>query len=617
MAKIESLLEERLEDINGDSTDDETQIGDQFSDFEILQILSKGEDNDIKKSFVAKVRSLKNDKIYAMRKFVLEKVREDLIRENCIDELDIITELNHPNIIKYYKYFTDEEKNIYLIMEYMDNGDIEDLIKVHKELYQPIKEEQIWNILLHCSSALKYLDVNNYLHYGIRLNNIFFNDEHKIKICIFNESPKVEKKIYDIKDDVYELAFYIYSLCVAFNCNFIKSIKEISYKEENMEKYSKELTGLIYNKMRKEKKLRPDAIVLYENVKEEYMKKYSNNTSINSVLRCLHSYSNLNKLFLEKEKDITNNKDNNLVSFYFLKALKSLSGIDEYFFHDCLLFFRTEVSFENSRINRNIEDNEEIDPLYFLLYLLEEIHKELNPKKKVCEDKENEKNKYVINLKFNEEIEDKGNKLKVLNNFIKSQENLDSPIYHLFYGLIKTKIVCQVCRNSIYSFSNFSNIIFDISRLNDNADYYLVKDGFKEQNNSEKLIKPGEPDQIYCQKCLRYEVHSEFNQYFTLSNQLIICFYYGDDNKNYLKKINIDCPKDLDLSDYVEDKNSPKKYYLVGSINRNIENGKEKYVYFARDPENRNWMYESRNNSTAIERIKNEGQIVMLFYNKK
>ena len=616
MSKIESLLEERLEDVNGDSTDDETQIGDQFSDFEILQILSKGEDNDIKQSYVAKVRSLKNDKIYAMRKFVLEKVRQDLIRDNCIDELDIITELNHPNIIKYYKYFTDEKKNIYLIMEYMNNGDVEDLIKVHKELSQPIKEEQIWNILLHCSSALKYLDINNYLHYGIKLNNIFFNDENKIKICIFNESPKVEKKIYDIKDDVYELGFFIYTLCVAFNCNFIKSIKEISYKEENMENYSRELTGLIYNKMRKEKKLRPDAIELYENVKKEYMEKYSNNTSINSVLRCLHSYPNLNKLFLDKEKDITNNKDNNLVSFYFLKALKSLSGTDEYFFHDCLLFFRTELSIENSRINRNIEENEEIDPLYFLLYLLEEIHKELNPKKKVIEDKENEKNKYVINLKFNEESEDKGNKMKVLNNFIKSQENQDSPIYHLFYGLIKTKIVCQVCKNSNYSFSNFSYVIFDISEKRNNEDFNLVN-GFKKQSFSEKLIKPGEPDQIYCQTCLRYQVHYEFNQYFTLSNQLIICFYYGVDNKKNLNKINIDFPKDLDLSDCVEDKNSPKKYYLVGSINRNIENGKEKFVYFARDPEKKNWMYESKNNSTAIDGIKNEGQIVMLFYNKK
>ena len=42
------------------------QIGNKFDDFEILQVLSENEEKE--KSFVAKVRSKKNSKIYSIKK---------------------------------------------------------------------------------------------------------------------------------------------------------------------------------------------------------------------------------------------------------------------------------------------------------------------------------------------------------------------------------------------------------------------------------------------------------------------------------------------------------------------------------------------------------------------
>ena len=612
MAKMGTMLEERSENWEDQLIDYESQIGDQFSDFEILEILSKVKDNMNKENFVAKVRSLKNDKIYAMRKSSLEKIRKKSIRDNCLDELNKLTELNHPNIIKYYKYFTDEKQNVYLIMEYMNNGDVGNLINIHRELNEPIKEEQIWIILLQCASALKYLDSNNDFHFGIRFNAIFFNNENKVKISIYNESPKEDKDFYDIKDDIYELGFHIYALCVDLEeSRFINSIKEISY-EENNKKYSADLTGFIYNKMRNiRKSLRPYAFELYNLVKSEYSKKYSIYTSIDSVIRCLHTYTNLNKDIFEKEKEIIDNKENNLVSFYFLTALKSISGINESFYNDCLLEFKHAVYCENCNLSGNKSDGE-IDPIYFLAFLLEELHKELNQKKLGNQNKENDENKFVINSKFNGvEEEDKQNKMKVLENFVKSiTESNKSPIYNLFYGIIKTKTVCQTCRLGKYSFSDFSFVVFDVSKNEKNYDFDIIEDGFKKEYIYPKWLKAGGPDQVYCEKCMGYQDHCEFDFYYMMNNQLIICFYTGDN------QVNIKVEKSLDLNKYVEDINSPKKYYLVGSIIK----VKEKFTYFARDNDDKNlWISEKENikDSNIINEIKKEGQIVMLFYNNK
>ena len=95
-----------------------------------------------------------------------------------------------------------------------------------------------------------------------------------------------------------------------------------------------------------------------------------------------------------------------------------------------------------------------------------------------------------------------------------------------------------------------------------------------------------------------------------MSNQLIICFYTGNNSD-----VEIIFEKNLDLTDYVEDQNSPKKYQLVGSINRIIEEGKEIFSFFAKDPEKSNWIADrSRIKDSIVSKIKKEGQIIMLFY---
>ena len=140
---------------------DDGQMGDQLSDFETLQVLGENdneneeEKQDNSSCYVAKVRSLNNQKIYAMKKIKFEKTKDI---EKFINKIEKLKELDNPHIVKYYKSFKDQENNniLYVIMEYMNNYDIKEFIKTHQILDKDIKEEEIWNILLQCSSALDY-----------------------------------------------------------------------------------------------------------------------------------------------------------------------------------------------------------------------------------------------------------------------------------------------------------------------------------------------------------------------------------------------------------------------------------------------------------------------------
>ena len=74
---------------------DDNDMGDKLEDFEILQILGKGS-----YGFVAKVRSNKNNKIYAMKQIDLNKMGSEKEVELCKREVLVLQKMNHPNINK-------------------------------------------------------------------------------------------------------------------------------------------------------------------------------------------------------------------------------------------------------------------------------------------------------------------------------------------------------------------------------------------------------------------------------------------------------------------------------------------------------------------------------------
>ena len=97
-------------------------IGTTLDDFEILQTLGKGS-----YGFVSKVKSKKNQKIYAMKMIDLSLVNDEQESNLLKNEIKILHQLNSPHIIKYYLNFQIQTK-IYILMEYINNGDLKGYI---------------------------------------------------------------------------------------------------------------------------------------------------------------------------------------------------------------------------------------------------------------------------------------------------------------------------------------------------------------------------------------------------------------------------------------------------------------------------------------------------------
>ena len=105
------------------------QIGNKFDDFEILAKLGEGTYGS-----VFKVRSKINKNIYALKKANLKKLKDICQKayDLTINEAIFLSHLSHPNVVKYYRSFK-EGDFLYMIIEFIENGDIDGFINSHRK----------------------------------------------------------------------------------------------------------------------------------------------------------------------------------------------------------------------------------------------------------------------------------------------------------------------------------------------------------------------------------------------------------------------------------------------------------------------------------------------------
>src|SRR3990170_4630988 len=97
-------------------------------------------------------------------------------RPNWRSELDILTLLQHPNIVRYYDH-VEQEDTVYLVMEYCAGGNLFEAV----EKAGHIDEDQAKRWGAQLLGALEYCHGNLVAHRDLKLENILLDADNNIK----------------------------------------------------------------------------------------------------------------------------------------------------------------------------------------------------------------------------------------------------------------------------------------------------------------------------------------------------------------------------------------------------------------------------------------------------
>ena len=629
-----------------DEQNEINEMGNKVDDFEILQVLGEGSFG-----YIAKVKSLINHNIYAMKKIDISKIEEEKVKKLMENETKILSDLNSPMIVKYYKTFK-EDGALFIVMEYMDNGDLGGILKANKALEKPIPEEKLYDIFIQSMRGLSYLHSRDVIHRDIKPENLFITVDDDVKIGDFgvsaalsddnsnnnnnfqnvNELAENKRKIkmvgnvksnntvvgtppymspemlnymqYDLKTDIYSMGVTFFMLCFwdfprkpIMDENLDLQIVDIPIKY-NQNVYSKELVDIIYKMIDVDKNTRPTADEVLKLLIQEFNKKYAKISSIGSVLCGLYSLRELYEYLMRPQKQelIRQNSGTKPISFAFLYGIQSIINAVNLDWNNSLDNIKN--IFKND--NYIYSENKEMEPRRILNYLLRKLHKELAKNQ----------NNYV---KQESILVENVNKDVALKKFL-HLPYINSPIFSLFYGIMKTKSSCCACQTCCYSFNYYFYVSFDIEmamKIQKNNNNLSIEHLFMIQNNL--LIKVFKTQYKVCENCKTIQEFLQRKQFYTLPPFLIVCLDRGSDCQ-FKNKVAYNLQ--MNLNNQVENKKSITSYGLTGIVKRLDKGDKEHYICIYFDFMINSWVLR---NDSEIKKLNSpydckEGIEMIFFY---
>ena len=215
-----------------------------------------------------------------------------------------------------------------------------------------------------------------------------------------------------------------------------------------------------------------------------------------------------------------------------------------------------------------------------LFFLIERLHNELN---KSFQNFNPLKDFNLLEMEAR-------NERKMLQNFFQEFKcSNNSIVSKNFYGIQRSKMKCEECQVTKYSFQTFNMEIFQLKKLREDkkADFgphYNTLTLMEAFLYSEKEdILEGE-NMIYCNKCRKLTKGRNKQDFYRLPRILIIVLNRGKNNADFNEEF--DFPENIDFTNQniILDKSSYMKYYLMSVITHLGESGSNgHFIAYVRD----------------------------------
>ena len=351
---------------------------------------------------------------------------------------------------------------------------------------------------------------------------------------------------------------------------------------------------------------------------------------INPTLQCLSQTKDLANYFL-KQKNIEssdnndiplNNKNNCRLYSSFLELINKLwerNGPKSY----------SPNKFVNliNEMNPLFKTGQACDAKDFIIFIIEQLHKEL----KIAENSNNNSD-----LELNQY-----DKNKAFNYFFKDFKNQSSIISDIFYGFNETTNECLNCKNIYnvkglnnpicYNYGIFNCLIFPLEEIKNfkNNNNYQLSNYIQINNNSISIYDCFQYNQKtelfngenrnYCNKCKQL-----FDSYYTskIYSSPTILILILNRGKGKICNIKMIFDEIIDITDFVLQKEKSKIIYNLYGVISNIDGSGSNahFVASCKSPIDKKWYRYNDSRVNQIENIQKEiiefGTPYILFYEK-
>ncbi|XP_013610868.1 MAP3K epsilon protein kinase 1 isoform X2 [Brassica napus] len=143
---------------------------------------------------VYKGLDLKNGDFVAIKQVSLENVVQDDDLNTIMQEIDLLKNLNHKNIVKYLGSWK-TKTHLHIILEYVENGSLANNVKPNK--FGPFPESLVAVYIAQVLEGLVYLHEQGVIHRDIKGANILTTKEGLVKLADFGVATKLNESEFD------------------------------------------------------------------------------------------------------------------------------------------------------------------------------------------------------------------------------------------------------------------------------------------------------------------------------------------------------------------------------------------------------------------------------------